>query len=157
MRRSESPWGAVAVVGLVALALLLAGLVVVTARRFSAHSTTAPAASAPPTAEPVVVERTRQYVRIADRAGARWTYVAEPGGPLDSQGLMVVPRDAELIVAPRASRGSIGIGVRLRADRYELSAVQQDGRDVPVQVRLLDAQGRTVASTSGNLAKFGFG
>jgi len=157
MLRSESPWGAVAVLGLVAPALLLAGLLVVTARRFSAHSTTAPAASAPPAAEARVVERTRQYVRIADRAGAIRTYVARPGGPIASQGLMVVPRGAELIPAPRAFRGSIGIGVRLRVDRYELSAVRKDNRHVPVQVRLLNAQGRTVASAGGDLSKFGFG
>jgi len=153
MRRSESS-AALVTLGLVVLAVLLVAMVIFTARRFAAGPTS-PTASPRTAAAPVVVERGRGYVRLQARNGAVWTYLA-PTAPTDKSGAMAVPRRITLKIIPRTNPRTVGIGVRVLADRSELAGIQKDGDSVGLQVRLLDADGREVASSQGGFDKFGF-
>jgi hypothetical protein len=138
--------------GIIALAMLLGALVVVTAHSFVKGSGGATSAT-----RPAVVERGRNYVRLRDKDGAHWTYFVQSGSPTDSQGLMRVPRRVTVGIVERTNQRIVGIALRARADASDLADIQKDGRGVEAQVRLLDERGGEVVSAHGNLAKFGFG
>jgi hypothetical protein len=96
-------------------------------------------------------------VRLYDKDGTRWTYMARPGSPTDGKGLMPAPRRVTLEVVARTNQTVVGVGLRARADRSELVDIQKNGSSVEAHVRLLDERGREVHAARGSLGAFGFG
>jgi hypothetical protein len=138
--------------GIIALAMLLGVMIVVTARSFVKGS-----GSTRPAAPQAATERGRNYVRLQDKDGAQWTYLVRPGSPTDSQGLMRAPGRVTLDVVERTHQSIVGVALRARADGSDLVDIQKNGRSVEAQVRLLDDRGREVHAAQGSLGKFGFG
>ena len=152
MRRNEAPIGAPMALGIIVLAIVLGAMIVVTARSFVKGS-----GGESPATPQAATDRGRNYVRLQDKDGTRWTYLVRPGSPTDSQGLMPVPRRVTLDVVEQTNQRIVGVALRARADALDLVDIQQNGRSVEAHVRLLDERGREVCTAQGSLGRFGFG
>jgi hypothetical protein len=62
-----------------------------------------------------------------------------------------------LSVAGNPAAGSLGVGIRLLADKTELFDVRKDGKSVDAQITVADASGKQAGSTKEPLAGLGFG
>ncbi len=62
----------------------------------------------------------------------------------------------EVVAKPDGRRKNVGIGVRLKSGKLQLSDVLKAGKSAEVSVRLVDSDGKEVASAKGPLSKFGF-
>ncbi len=102
---------------------------------------------------------------LKDEKKAEWTYSWSAGSQLgktpdkapliqvaDIKGLTL-----EVVAKPDAKRKNIGIALRLKSGKLELSDVRKAGKSAEASVRLLDSDGKEVSSATGPLSKFAFG
>jgi hypothetical protein len=102
-----------------------------------------------------------------DAGGKLWLYTVSQDIPLartvaDCRST-TVPQlrkwKLEVETAPKVEdkEASIGIGVRLKADDYEVSNIFHDSKMVPVHLRLTDSSGKVVRDEDKDLSDMGFG
>ena len=90
------------------------------------------------------------WITVADRPGLNLEFTG--GRPPQPPSL----EKLTLVVGAVPSHEKLGVGVRLMAGNFAASDVHLDGKPVPVQVSVIDAQGKEVASKKGLLSDFGF-
>lgn len=66
------------------------------------------------------------------------------------------PEKLTLAIRTTPSHRTLGVGVQLMSGDNQVSGVSKDGKPMPVQVRVTDAQGNEVAAKKGLLTDFGF-
>jgi len=97
-----------------------------------------------------------------DEHKAEWEYVVQdflqPAGSADEAWAIRLPSLDKLAISVegRSGSGTLGVGARLLAGTTELIEVRKDGKPVEMQVAVLDASGKKVASKKGPLTDFGF-
>lgn len=98
-----------------------------------------------------------------DEHKAEWEYVVQgvfqPGDSADRAAAIRLPSLDKLAISVvgRSRNGALGVGVRLLpAGTTEMIEVRKDGKPVDMQVAVLDASGKEVASKTGPLTDFGF-
>lgn len=94
--------------------------------------------------------------------GSEWTYLQSINKKFDQSKTTPVVELANLdkmkfSVTVRRKQNAVYVGVSILAGDATLYDIRRDGKSVPVEVRLLDGNGKEIANKKAPLGDFGFG